>query len=160
MQQASLNELKKELKELNPAQLADLCIALAKYKKDNKEFLGYLLFEAHNKQAFVTEIKSLVDAQFGELNGQTNLYYAKKSLRKILRMITKYCRYMGDKGFAAELHLHYLRRLKESGIPLRKSQLITNLYEQQQKKIGKLIEALHEDLQADYRMELEQITGE
>jgi hypothetical protein len=157
LRQASLNDLKKELRELSPAQLSDLCIALARYKKDNKEFLGYLLFDAHDKPAFVTEIKSLIDEQFKELNNQTNLYYAKKSLRKILRMITRYCKYMGEKALTAELLIYYCRKLKDSGIPIRKSQLIANIFEQQVKKINVLVASLHEDLQADYRMELEQL---
>lgn len=43
MQIASISEIKKELQTLHAAQLVDLCIKIAKYKKDNKEFLNYLL---------------------------------------------------------------------------------------------------------------------
>ena len=44
MKSGTLADIKKELQELEPKQLAELCIALAKYKKDNKEYLDYLLF--------------------------------------------------------------------------------------------------------------------
>ena len=57
MKSGTLAEIKKELQELEPKQLADLCIALAKYKKDNKEYLGYLLFDAHDKENTVKSVK-------------------------------------------------------------------------------------------------------
>ena len=157
MKSPSLSELKKELGELPSHQLADLCISLAKYKKDNKEFLGYLLFQAHDNVAFVLEIKKEIDEYFFELKSQTNLYYVKKSLRKLLRILTKYCKYVGDKSIAAELHIYFCIKLKESGIPFRKSQLLVNMYEQQLKKINVLIATLHEDIQSDYTRDLEKI---
>ena len=85
METTSLQDLKKELQELPPKELIELCIALAKYKKDNKEYLGYLLFEAHNKTQFIAEVKKAMDEHFYELQQQPNLYYVKKGLRKQLR---------------------------------------------------------------------------
>jgi hypothetical protein len=158
MKTASLHEIKKELQELSPARLSELCLAVAKYKKDNKEFLGYLLFESHNKPAFLQEIKLEIDGLFNELKPGIHLYYAKKSLRKILRTINKYSRYMGDKAMSAELSIYFCTKLKDSGMPLKKSQLISNMYDQQIKKINALVSALHEDLQADFLIELEALT--
>jgi hypothetical protein len=154
---ASIAELKKELQELPPKQLAELCITLAKYKKDNKEFLDYLLFEAHDKTNFVSGVKKEIDEYFLELKTQTNLYYVKKSLRKVLRIINKYCKYVNDKALAAELHIYFCTKLKQSGIPYHKSQLLVNLFEQELKKINTLIQSLHEDLQQDYMNDLEKI---
>jgi hypothetical protein len=154
---ASISDLKKELQELPPKQLAELCITLAKYKKDNKEFLDYLLFEAHDKVNFISGVKKEIDEHFQELRSQANLYYVKKSLRKLLRIINKYCKYINDKALAAELHIHFCSKLKHSGIPYRKSQLLVNMYEQELKKINTLIKALHEDLQQDYLNDLEKI---
>ena len=138
-------------------QLVELCLSLAKYKKDNKEFLDYLLFQAHDKPSFVSAIKSEIDEHFDELKSQSNLYYVKKSLRKLLRLITKYCKYVGDKAAAAELHIYFCSKLKQSGIPYHKSQLLINMYEQQIKKINSLIGGLHEDLQQDYLNDLDRI---
>ena len=158
MKASSLNEVKKELAELPGKRLVELCVALAKYKKDNKEFLDYLLFKSHDNAGFVNEIKIEIDDHFSELRGQSNLYYVKKSLRKLLRIITKYCKYIGDKAIAAELHIYFCLKLKESGIPFKKSQLLINMYEQQLKKINTLISGLHEDIQSDYAADLEKIS--
>lgn len=158
MKAAALNELKKELHHLPAKELVELCLSLAKYKKDNKEFLGYLLFESHDKDSFIKEIKSEIDAHFLSLEAQSNLYYIKKSLRKLLRILTKYCKYMGDKAVTAELHIYFCLKLKESGIPFHKSQLLVNMYEQQLKKIRTAISTLHEDLQSDFNSDLEKIS--
>ncbi len=157
MKVSSLSELKKELNELPQKQLIELCLHLAKYKKDNKEYLDYLLFEAYDKNNFVTAVKHEIDQHFNELKFQTNLYYVKKSLRKLLRLITKYCKYIADKALAANLHIYFCKKLKASNIPYHKSQLLINLYNQQLKKIHTLISALHSDLQQDYTQDLEEI---
>lgn len=158
MKSGSLSDIKKELQELEPKQLAELCIALAKYKKDSKEYLDYLLFESHDKNGFVTQVKELVDENFIELKPETNLYYARKSLRKILRIINKYIKYIGDKSVAVELHIYFCRKLKESKIPIEKSARLVNLQLAEIKKIKTLISTLHEDLQHDYLKELEEIS--
>ncbi len=157
MKTATVSELKKELNDLPARKLVELCLTLAKYKKDNKELLDYLLFEAHNKPNFIQEVKKEIDEHFDELKFQSNLYYVKKSLRKLLRIINKYCKYVADKALAAELHIHFCSKLKDSRIPYKKSQLLVNLYEQELKKINTLISALHEDLQQDYLNDLERI---
>lgn len=158
MKAASVNELKKELQQVPAKELVELCLSLAKYKKDNKEFLAYLLFESHDKASFITEIKSEIDAHFLSLESQSNLYYIKKSLRKLLRILTKYCKYIADKAVTAELHIYFCLKLKESGIPVHKSQLLVNMYEQQLKKIRTAIASLHEDLQSDFNSDLERIS--
>jgi len=157
MKSVSLSELKKELQEIPQMELIELCVALAKYKKENKEFLGYLLFEAHDKNAFVKEVKKEIEEQITLLQSQPNLYFVKKGLRKTLRVITKYNKYISDKAFSADLLICFCSKLKHSGIPYRKSQLIVNMYEQQLKKINVLINSLHEDLQQDYLHDLEKL---
>lgn len=157
MKTATLSELKKELNELPQKQLLELCLTLAKYKKDNKEFLDYLLFEAHDKNNFISNVKTQIDEHFNELKTQQNLYFVKKSLRKLLRIITKYCKYIADKALAAELHIYFCKKFKASGIPYQKSQLLINMHNQQLKKINTLITALHPDLQNDYLRDLEDL---
>ena len=157
MKISSLSELKKELQLLPEKDLVQLCTALAKYKKDNKEYLDYLLFAAHNKSGFVVEIKTEIDSLYESIDKTANLYYTKKSLRKILRLVNKYCKYIGDKALAADLHIYFCNKLKQSGVPFKKSQLIVNLYEQELKKINVLVASLHEDLRADYLSDIEQL---
>ncbi|HVI48651.1 MAG TPA: hypothetical protein VM802_27530 [Chitinophaga sp.] len=157
MKTATINELKKELAEIPPAQLAALCLRLAKFKKDNKELLTYLLFEAHDEQVYIDSVKTeVIDEGMQDISGD-NLYNAKKRLRKILRYTTKHIKYTGSKPAEAELLIHFCKCVKETGLLRKHSTALNNLYEQQLKKIGKVIATLHEDLQHDYQRELDRL---
>jgi len=149
METASLSDIKKELSTLEPESLR-----LAKYKKENKELLSYLLFNAHDEQGFIKSIKNEIDEQLKEIN-RSNLYYVKKSLRKILRTANKYIKYSGIKQTEIELRLYFCKQVKDSRIPIQSSVAIINIYNNQIKKIRKVIALLHEDLQYDYSKELE-----
>ncbi len=157
MKAAGISEIKKELEHLSQKELLDLCIAVAKYKKDNKEYLGYLLFEAHDKAQFIKNVKEEIDTNFEALRSQTNLYYVKKSLRKILRILSKYAKYTDDKGLTAELYIYFCLKLKNSGIPYHKSQMIVNIMDGTLKKINTLISTLHPDLQNDFLIDLDKL---
>ena len=154
MTAASIQEIKKEINTLKPAQLAELCMRLAKFKKENKELLTYLLFESQDEQQYITTIKEEIETLMGEIN-LNHLYYVKKSLRKIGRLINKYSRYSNEKTTEVELRIFFLATIKELGIPIKKNAVIHNLYLGQMKKVNTLIEALHEDLQYEYRREIE-----
>ena len=156
MKSATVFEIKDELQQLPPGKLVDLCLRLVKFKKENKELLTYLLFEAHDLDTYIGMVKTETTNEFSEINS-SNLYFAKKSIRKILRNINKYIRYTGAKQAEIELLLFYCKTLNESGIPFRRSPALVNLYEGQLKKIKKAIETLHEDLQYDYNRELENL---
>ena len=155
MKTATLSEIKKELDHLKPQELLNLCIALAKYKKETKEYLGYLLFEAHNKRDFLNDLKKEIDEHFMNLSPHLNLYYVKKSLRKLLRYLLKYTRYADDKTLTVEVYIYFCLQLKKSGIPYQNSQLLVNLMAQQIKKINSIINTLHPDLQNDFVKDLE-----
>lgn len=157
MKAATLNELKAELNNLPPAQVEDLCIRLVRFKKENKELLTYLLFESTDNDAFVEGIKKEVDIGFEQMNTDS-LYYIKKSVRKILRLITRYSRYASSDKVTAELLLYFCHKLKNAGLGIEKSQQMVNLYAAQIKKIEKLISSMHEDLQYDYRKELDEVS--
>jgi len=157
MRAATIHEIKQELSSAKANTLVELCLRLAKFKKENKELLTYLLFEAHDESVYVAGVKKEIDQAFSEIN-QSNLYYAKKSLRKIARIINKYCRYSGIKETEIELRLHFCKQLKDSGIPIPKNPVIRNLYESQLKKIKGILEGLHEDVQYDYLKMLKALT--
>ncbi len=157
MRAAVISEIKQELTNLSQKKLLDLCLQLARYKKDNKELLSYLLFEAHDVHSFVESVKQEIDEQFTELP-KANWYLNKKSLRKILRGIGKYSRYTGPGEPAIEMLIHFCSKLKTSGIPFYNNQVLTNLYNQQLKKINGLIEGIHEDLQFDYKKQVEELS--
>jgi len=150
MKTASIHELKQQLTRVSPAHLAELCIRLAKYKKENKELLTYLLFEAHDLQAYIDAVKEEIDTAFAAMP-DANSYIVKKSLRKTLRMTNKHIKYTGSKQAEVELLLHFCTALKKAKIPVHKSTALVNLWEQQLKKITKGISTMHEDLQYDYQ---------
>lgn len=157
MKAATVNEIKQELSTVKPVVLTELCLRLARFKKENKELLTYLLFEAHDEQDFAAEVKKEIDEQFVAIN-QSQLYFAKKSLRKIVRLINKYCRYSGVKETEIELRIHFCTALKESGIPFERNTVINNLYLSQIKKIHAVLAALHEDLQYDYLKQVKELS--
>lgn len=154
MKAASVHEIKQQLKEVKPAQLIELCLRLARFKKENKELLTFLLFEADDLSLYIQNVKEEMNEEFSEINTR-NLYFAKKSLRKILRTVNKYIRYTGSKTAEVELLLHYCINFKALKLPLGKSAALKNIYDAQRKKIKAAINTLHEDLQYDYLREWE-----
>lgn len=157
MKPAGLSQIKNELGHLSQKELADICLALARYRKDNKEYLDFLLFEAGNKEDYIASVKEQIDEHFMLMRGQINLYYVKKSLQKTLRLINRYIKYVGEKPVTIDLLIYFCLKLKRSGIPFHESRLIVNIYDRQIKKINSLLLTLHEDLRADYMSDLEEL---
>jgi len=156
MKPASVNEIKQRLKELDKKELIEICQRLARFKKDNKELLTYLLFEEDDLSHYIKNVKEEIDEGFRQVN-TSSAYFAKKTIRKILRISNKYIRYTGSKTAETEILLHYLTNFKGLTLPWRKSTALTNLYASQVKKIEAAINTMHEDLQYDYRRELERL---
>jgi hypothetical protein len=157
MKTASLHEIKTELQGLDPDTLASLCLRLAKYKKENKELLTYLLFESHHEHSYVESVKGEVDELFTTLPSQ-NLYLIKKVLRKILRFVNRQVKYSGIKQTEIELRIYFCLKFKEARIPLSTGTVLFNLYQQQLNKIRTTLAKLPEDLQFDYEQDLEKIS--
>jgi len=149
MKTASIKELKTELNTLATSRLIELCMQLSKYKKENKELLSYLLFEASDEQLFIKEVKKLIDDQFECMN-KSNLYLVKKTLRKILRTTNKYIKYSGIKQTQVELLLYFCKKIRKEGIPVNTNLVIGNIYKRQVQKIKEALATLHEDLQFDF----------
>ncbi|MBN9380124.1 MAG: hypothetical protein J0H74_05135 [Chitinophagaceae bacterium] len=156
MKPATVNEIKQELSSLSPSRLTELCLRLAKFKKDNKELLTYLLFEASDLASYIASVKKEIDLGFEELP-KPNIYLTKKSLRKVLRITTRQIRYTGSPQAEVELLTYFLSKIRRSGIPIDKHPVLTNLYEGQLKKVRGAIATLHEDLQYDYEKALKDL---
>ena len=156
MKAATISELKKELKTRPPQQVEEICLRLAKFKKENKELLTYLLFEADNEEAYIESVKQEIEEQFATLN-KSNLYIAKKMMRKILRNINKFIRYSGDKRTEVELLIFYCNKMRRSGVPISRSTTLANIYHRQVEKIKKTLATMHEDLQFDFQEEVEKL---
>ena len=121
--------------------------------------LTYLLFEASNEEHFVETIKELMDELFEDINTK-NYFFIRKSMRKILTQVKKYIRYSKKKETEAELLLYYCKKMKNFYPPIDQSVRLQSIFETQIKMIRKAIEKLHEDLQYDYKLELEDLLDE
>lgn len=149
MKAATVYDIKEGLQALPPAQVTEICLRLIKFKKENKELVSFLLFDAHQLQSYLGESKEDMETEFAGIN-TSQVYFAKKSLRRILRNVNKQARYIGDKAAEVELLLAYCSLLKASGLAGKKAPIIEKIYLGQLSKIRKLVNALHEDLQHDY----------
>ena len=153
---SSINEIKKELNTLDADTLIALCMRLAKYKKENKELVSYLLFEAHNEQAYIETIKEELTELFKTL--PSNTYHIKKTLRKILRIANKQIKYSGIKETELEVRIFFCTKMKDAHVPRQQGSVLFNLYQQQLKKINGVLGKLPEDIQGDYQREVDYIS--
>ena len=152
----SIVTIKKELQHLPKEDLLELCLRLGKFKKENKALLTYLLFEAHDEDDYITSVKSTLDELFDSMNTDS-YFYMKKTIRKILRQIRIYSRYSLKKSTEVELLLYFCERLNELRPSIHRNRTLSNLYERQILSLKKKISVLHEDLQYDYNMQLENL---
>ena len=143
-----LQQIKKELQHLPQEQLAELCLRLVRYKKENKELLAYLLFEAHAEQDFVESIKAEAGFMFSQLPAQS--YFTAKALRKILKMLTKYTKFIGTKPAEIELLLNFCQNYLQYVIRQTSYKPIRLIFIRQLEKVKSSVGKLHEDLQFDY----------
>lgn len=156
MKSATIPEIKKVLSVLEPNELVELCLRMAKYKKENKELLNYLLFEASDELLFLKKVKQELDELFDEL-AQSNNYLIKKSLRKILKTTNKHIKYANSKTIEVDLLLFFCLKMVDKGFSSLTLALLSAIFESQFKKIEKAIATMHEDLQYDYRIEVEKL---
>lgn len=156
MKAVSVTTIKKELEHLSSEKLISLCLRLSKFKKENKELLTYLLFEAHDEAGYIEAVKQEVNEQFANINTDS-YFYIKKSVRKILRNIHKYNRYSLNKETEVELLLYFCKKLKHFTPSIKNNVTLTNLYHRQVEAIRKKVALLHEDLQYDYNVELQSL---
>jgi len=118
--------------------------------------LSFLLFEADDLPAYISSVKQQIDEEFSQIN-TSNIYFAKKTIRKILRTANKHIRYTASKEAEAEILIHYLTNFKGLKISWNKSTALVNLYNAQIKKIKAAIATMHEDLQYDYLRSVERL---
>lgn len=153
MKAVTIKQLKDELSHKSSNELKELCLHLARFKKENKELLTYLLFESHNEDGYIESIKLQMDELFSDINTKS-FFYVRKSVRKILSLTKKFIRYSKKKETEAELLLYFCKKLKELKPSINRSQRLQNVFNSQIKMIKKAIEKLHEDLQYDFQLEL------
>lgn len=155
MKPATVHEIRKELEHLAPQDLSKLVLRLARFKKDNKELLSYLLFDSFNEPEYVNQIKAQMEEDFSLMNS-SSYFLMKKTVRKVLRYVKKFSKYSERKETEIELHIHFLFLLKSVYPPMEESRVLFGLFHRELLGVKKKIKALHEDVQGDYFYELEE----
>ena len=156
MKAVTIKQLKDELSHKSATDLKELCLQLARFKKENKELLTYLLFESHDEEKYIQTIKEEVDAQFEEINTKS-FFYIRKGSRKILTAIKKHIRYSKKKETEADLLLYFCKKLKNFSPSIHRSTRLQSIFDTQIRMIKRVIEKLHEDLQYDFQLELDEL---
>jgi membrane-anchored protein YejM (alkaline phosphatase superfamily) len=156
MKAAGVKAIKEELNSRSRQELSDLCLKLSKFKKENKELLTYLLFEADNENLFIISIQEEIDLEFENIN-RKSYYFIKKSIRKILRNTKKNIRYSKKKQTEVELLLHFCKKLKKFDPSISNSIPLTRIFDREILKVEKILNTLHPDLKYDYETEIESI---
>ncbi len=158
MKAVTVKELSQELTFRTPKELRDLCLRLSRFKKENKELLTYLLFESSDEQLYIANVKLEIDTQFEQIN-RSSYYLIKKSIRKILAMTRKYIRYSQKKQTEVELLIYFCTKLRKFSPPIDRSTALVNIYTRLTDTVIRKLPLLHEDLQYDYRLEINELNN-
>ena len=156
MKAESIVNLRKAVEHLDRQTLKTLCLRLARFKLENKELLTYLIFESKDELKYVQGIKTKMESLFEDIN--TNSYfYIKKSVRKILRKIRKFSSYSKSPEAEVELLLFFCWKMKNIRPSIFKNKTLINLYNRQIEACKKKSSKLHEDLQYEYQLQIEEL---
>jgi len=158
MKAVTVKEISTELQSRAPKELRDLCLRLARFKKENKELMTYLLFESGDEASYVESVKTEIDQQF-ELVNRKSYYFIKKGVRRILLNTKKYIRYSQNRKTEVDLLIYYCFKLKNFAPSIQKNTALKNLYVRQVEMIKEKISSLHEDLQGDYEVDLKSLSN-
>ena len=156
MKTTSLSQLQKELATLDKKEVLEICIKLAKHKKENQELLSYLLFGSADEKQYLEESKEKLDDLFLTVSRKTT-YTTKKGLQKVVRHLNKFIKTSKNKQTEVELRIYFCSKIRAARINLDSSGIISNLYYREKDKINLALSKLHEDVQFDYRGEVEKI---
>ena len=156
MKPATITELKKELKFRSQEQLIDYCMAMARFKLESKELLTYLVFESENEASYIESVKGYITISFVEVN-TLSYHYIKKSVRKILRQTKRFIRYSKKKETEAELLIYFCKELGEMTPTFKRNTVLVNMFNKQLEPAQKAIAKIHEDLQYDFNLMIEEL---
>ncbi|MFZ6052133.1 hypothetical protein [Halocola ammonii] len=155
MKPESLTILKKELKKCSPEETQEIVLRLARAKKENKELLTYLLSYAEDAAEYADDMQEHLDLAFEDLSHRP--YFAAKTLRKVLREITKFKRFTKSDRYMVQLLLHFCERTVDHFGSSLRHQPTQGIIFRTMLKIRKALDKMHEDLQADFRPHFEEI---
>jgi len=78
MKAVTAKELKLELNNRSPKEVLELCLRLSRFKKENKELLTYLLFEASDEEYYINSVKEEIDLKFEKVNKKRALILSER----------------------------------------------------------------------------------
>jgi hypothetical protein len=143
-----LSDLKKELLELSKPELIQLCLRVAKLKRENKELLAYLIFDSEDPlfyaQKLKPEIKEVFEQPF------QHAYYLTKSIRKAKRLITKYYRFTSNKQGETELLIYLVEEFYLSWRNEYRYQALGKVIFRCLEKAQSNLKKIDEDFRADF----------
>lgn len=143
-----LSDLKKELLELSKPELIQLCLRVAKLKRENKELLAYLIFDSGDPlfyaQKLKPEIKEVFEQPF------QHAYYLTKSMRKAMRLITKYYRFTSNKQGETELLIYLVEEFYLSWRNEYRYQALGKVIFRCLEKAQSNLKKIDEDFRADF----------
>ncbi len=154
MQTASLAQIKKELAHLSTEDLKGLVLSLAKFKKENKEFVAYRVFDAADTENYLLDLKQEICSSIIDF-GHAKYFGHKKKLAAIVRDINKHAKFINDKAIHADLLIHFCESYNALESNYKSYGVVQNIYLRQLNKIRVLVKGMHEDLQYDYINALE-----
>ncbi len=155
MKPATISDIKVALAQLTQKELLAVCTRMAAFRKENKELLTFLLFEADDQVMFIKNVKEEVFQIIAQ--AASNMYLAKKTYRKALKAVNDYIRFSGNKTTEIELLIFFCQCMNNTGNPIHEYNVTSNMYQRQIAKIEKTLKSLHEDLQYDYGLKLEEL---
>ena len=151
-----LSDLKKELSELSKPDLIKLCLRVAKLKRENKELLAYLIFDSEDPlfyaQKLKPEIKEVFEQPF------QHAYYLTKSIRKAMRLITKYYRFTSNKQGETELLIYLVEEFYQSWRNEYRYQALGKVIFRCLEKAQSNLKKIDEDFRADFEDPINELT--
>ena len=149
MDTVSINVIKKELKILPHERLQEICLRLARQKKENKELLSYLLFDSLDEKEYIQSLKTEINEQFSEIKYVSYQKFP-KAVRKILRNTNLYIKFSGIRETEVEILIHFCNALRNTRVRISSNPGILKIYNRVLERIKKVHSLLHEDMQFDY----------
>lgn len=148
MRTNGIAEIKKTIKNIGQAELSEICLKLARFKKDNKEYIHFLLHESSDPLAYAEDVKESLHHSLTNLNRHPSLKV--KELRKHLRVLTRHIRYTSSVEVEITLVIWFTEMLVAHAGIRQSNKALYTLFTRQIEKIRKAFPKLHEDLQFDY----------
>jgi Zn-dependent oligopeptidase len=159
MYTAGVKEIRQELEAQSAKELINIIQRLARFRKENKELLTFLLFEAHDIDTHLAAVREELLTSMLDIHPD-RIYLAKKTIRKTLRIANKHVKLIGSKSAEADIRLHVCRLLQQSSLPIDRNPVLLRIFQNQLRSARKAIASLHEDLQWELLREADRLESD